>query len=70
MLAAIWDNKIDLIFFISIGFVIVVIALWFLFNGIYTKSRNKKAAKNLKKPTEINESVEDMRNKKEEQEEE
>lgn len=58
MLAAIWDNKIDLIFFISIGFVIVVIALWFLFNGIYTKSKNKKAAKNLKKPTEINESVE------------
>ena len=59
MLAAIWDNKIDLIFFISIGFVIVVIALWFLFNGIYTKSKNKKAAKNLKKPTEINESVEE-----------
>lgn len=59
MLAAIWDNKIDLIFFISIGFVIVVIALWFLFNGIYTKSRNKKVAKNLKKPTEINESVEE-----------
>ena len=41
MLAAIWDNKVDLIFFISLAFVILVFLIWILVNIIYTKHRNK-----------------------------